>query len=78
MYMNQEGYPDIMAGKAIRQVSAEERKRDGEVGILITALKQIISLAGFELVGRIELKDRQTGKEYKRFVTNSDTKKRRQ
>ncbi len=65
MYMNQEGYPDITAGKAIRQASAEERKRDGEVGILITMLKQIISLAGFELVGRIELKDRKTGKEYK-------------
>ncbi len=65
MYVNHEGYPDKTAGQAIRRVSAEERKRDGEVGILIKMLKQIISLAGFELLGRIELKDRQTGKEYR-------------
>ena len=65
MYKNYEGYPDQTAGQALKRVSAEERRRDGEVGILINMLKQIISLAGFELVGRIELKDRQTGKEYK-------------
>lgn len=51
MYVNHEGYPDKTAGQAIRRVSAEERKRDGEVGILIKMLKQIISLAGFELLG---------------------------
>jgi len=35
------------------------------VSTLITMLKQIISLAGFELVGRIVLKDKETGKEYR-------------
>lgn len=65
MYVNHKGYQDQTAGMAIKRVSAEERKRDGEVGVLITMLKQIISLAGFELVGRIELKDRQSGKEYR-------------
>lgn len=65
MYKNNEGYQDQTAGQALKRVSAEERRRDGEVGILINMLKQIISLAGFELVGRIELKDRQTGKEYR-------------
>lgn len=65
MYKNHEGYPDQTAGRAVKRVSAEECRRDGEVGNLINMLKQIISLAGFELVGRIELKDRQTGKEYR-------------
>lgn len=65
MYRNSEGYPDKTAGQALKRVSAEERKHDGEVSTLITMLKQIISLAGFELTSRIELKDRQTGKEYK-------------
>lgn len=65
MYVNHEGYTDKTAGQAIQRVDAEERRRNGEAGVLIAMLKQIISLAGFELVGRIELKDRQTGKEYK-------------
>lgn len=65
MYKNKEGYTDKTAGRAIKRVSTEEKKRKGEVETLITMLKNVISLAGFELTSRIELKDRQTGKEYK-------------
>ena len=64
-YRNKEGYPDPTAGKAIREVQKEERERITAVTSLITMLKQIISLAGFELVGRITLKDKETGKEYR-------------
>jgi hypothetical protein len=68
-YKNKEGYTDPTAGEAIGTVVKEERKEERErnaaVTTLITMLKQIISLAGFELVGRIVLKDKVTGKEYR-------------
>lgn len=68
-YKNKEGYTNPTAGEAIGTVVKEERKEERErnaaVTTLITMLKQIISLAGFELVGRIVLKDKVTGKEYR-------------
>lgn len=68
-YRNKEGYPDPTAGEAIGKIAKEERieqrERNAAVTSLITMLKQIISLAGFELVGRIILKDKETGKEYR-------------
>lgn len=36
-----------------------------KVNALIGVLKYIINAAGFDLLARIELKDRQTGREYK-------------
>lgn len=64
-HKNSEGYHDPTAGEAVGMVAKEEKKRNEAVTSLITMLKQIISLAGFELVGRIILKDKETGKEYR-------------
>lgn len=68
-YRNNEGYKDPTAGEALGTLAKEERQKEKEhnaaVTTLITMLKQIISLAGFELVGRIVLKDKETGKEYR-------------
>ena len=68
-YRNKEGYPDPTAGEAIGTLAKEERREEKErnaaVTSLITMLKQIISLAGFELVERIVLRDKETGKEYR-------------
>ena len=68
-YKNKEGYPDPTAGEALGTVAKEERQeareRNAAVTSLITMLKQIISLAGFELVGRIVLRDKETGQEYR-------------
>ena len=68
-YRNKEGYTDPTAGEAIGTIAKEERREEKEhntaVTDLIRMLKQIISLAGFELVGRIVLVDRKTGKEYR-------------
>lgn len=41
---------------------AEQQKR---LNTLIFVLKYMIGLAGFELLNRIELKDRKTGREYR-------------
>jgi hypothetical protein len=66
-YKNKEGYPDPTAGMALQEVRREERHKEynPEVTNIITILKQIISLTGFELVGRITLRDKETGKEYR-------------
>ncbi len=70
-YKNSEGYNDPTAGVAMGEVTKEERREKHKkehneaVTNLVTMLKQIISLAGFELVGRITLRDKETGKEYR-------------
>lgn len=68
-YRNKEGYSDPTAGEALGTLAKEERQgareHNAAVTSLIAMLKQIISLAGFELVGRIVLKDKETGKEYR-------------
>lgn len=68
-YRNKEGYPDPTAGEAIgtltKEERREERERNAAVTSLVTMLKQIISLAGFELAERIVLRDKETGKEYR-------------
>ena len=40
-------------------------ERDNTSGNLIPVMKQTAELAGFEVVGRIVLKDKATGKEYR-------------
>lgn len=65
IYRNKEGYADPTAGEAIGTVAREEKKHNEEVTNLVNVVKQIINLAGFEMVGRITLKDKKTGKEYR-------------
>ena len=62
--------------KALREVRQERRRakdieqqeiseRLAVISRLIPILKQTAELAGFEVVGRITLRDKETGKEYK-------------
>ena len=68
MEKNGEGYPDPTAGTAWNNMRREERRQETErlnmIGNLIPVMKQA-ELAGFEVVGRITLKDKTTGKEYR-------------
>lgn len=69
MGRNTEGYKDPTATEAISNIAKEERKREVErlavMSGIITAIKKMAELVGFEIVGRIVLKDKITGKEYK-------------
>ena len=69
MYKNQEGYADPTPGAALSNILREERQRDAErlaaISALIPVMKGAAELAGFEVVGRITLKDKATGKEYR-------------
>lgn len=69
MEKNGEGYPDPTAGTAWNNMRREERRQETErlnmIGNLIPVMKQTAELAGFEVVGRIVIKDKATGKEYR-------------
>lgn len=69
MYKNSEGYPDPTADAAYSAIRQEERQREAErlstISALIPVMKGAAELAGFEVIGRIALKDKATGKEYR-------------
>lgn len=64
-WKNAEGYADPTAYAAMKSVGQEEAEQQKKVNALIGVLKYIINAAGFDLLARIELKDRQTGKVYR-------------
>lgn len=57
---NAEGYSDPTAYKAIINIESEQRADK-----LINVLKYVIKTSGFDLVERIHLRDKRTGREYK-------------
>lgn len=60
---NAEGYADPTAYNAIKHVTDRERRAlDAKVNTLIKVLQFIISESGFDLMTRIELRDRKTGR----------------
>lgn len=62
---NKEGYADPTAHTAIRNIIQEEAEQQRRVSELVGVLKYIIDKAGFDLLARIEIRDRRTGKEYR-------------
>lgn len=68
-YKNPEGYSDPTTYGALNSVMRQHYEKleaaDARCNILIKTLKNTIDLAGFDLVARIEVKDRETGRVYK-------------
>ncbi len=66
---NSEGYPDPTAWAAWNNMRREERQQEAErrslMNRLIPVMKRTAELAGFEVIGRIALRDKATGKEYR-------------
>ena len=62
---NQSGCADPTAYYAIRNVVKEEKELDKRVHNLINVLKFIIDCAEFELISRIEIRDKKTRKEFR-------------
>ena len=69
MHKNSEGYSDPTPGTSWSNMRKAERQQEAErmavISNLIPVMKQTAELAGFEVVGRITLKDKATGKEYR-------------
>lgn len=62
---NAEGYSDPTACAAMSKIIREENERQRRVTALISELKHIIDAAGFDLIARIEIRDRKSGREYR-------------
>lgn len=62
---NSEGYYDPTAYMGLKPIIEEENALEREVNMLVKVLKYIISKSGFELVSRIELRDKKTGRTFR-------------
>lgn len=62
---NAEGCRIVIAYHGTKNIIRDEDEQQKRVNTLIFVLKYITRLAGFELLNRIEIKDRKTGREYK-------------
>ena len=69
MYKNTEGYADPTAGEAMANIGREERQREAErraaIGDHMPIKRPTAAQAGFEIVNRITLRDKATGREYR-------------
>lgn len=59
LYKNQEWYHDPTAGKAMAQINADIADRNHKLN---QVLRDIAEIAGFEIVGRVTLKHKKSGK----------------
>lgn len=62
---NPSGANDPTAYDALTDIYSEESEADRKTFALIKAVKTLIDLAGYDLIARIELRDRQTGRTYR-------------
>lgn len=65
LHRNAEGYSDPTAYGGMKAAMREEREVQNKLNKLVTCLKLIIDLAGFEMTARIQLKHRKSGREFK-------------
>lgn len=64
--MNDEGYNDPTAETAIGHVMNEQKKRRSDQATkTIKTLQNVAHLAGFDIVGRIELREHRSGRIFK-------------
>ena len=64
--MNDEGYSDPTAETAIGHVMNEQKKRRNDQATkTIKTLQNVAHLAGFDIVGRIELREHNSGRIYR-------------
>lgn len=62
---NASGCKDETAYQAINNINQENRKLDKKAYGIIKLAKELIRFAGFDLLNRIEIVDKETGKEYR-------------
>ena len=64
-YYNSECYADPTAYGALKPIMQTDAALEGKVNFLIKVLKFIANEAGFDVLNRIELRDRNTGRLFK-------------
>ena len=64
-WLNDSGCPDPTAYEALKNIQKEEKRLnhvDSNAHMVVTTIKNILDLAGFELVERIQIRHKKTGK----------------
>lgn len=64
-FNNHEGYPDPTVYHALKPIIKEEQELDKKVHNLVNVLKFIVEWAGFEFIGRIQLRHKESRKEFR-------------
>lgn len=67
-WLNNSGCPDFTAYEALKKIQNEERwfnQIDKTAHLVITTIKNILDIAGFELVERIQIRHKKSGKIFK-------------
>lgn len=64
-FFNSEGYADPTAFYGTKNIIKEEAELEDKVHTLVHVIRDIVNLAGFEVIGRIQFKHKKTGKEFK-------------
>lgn len=63
--LNSEGYSDPTAYEGMKPIIKDEAYRQRRVSEFVDLLKRFANLCGFEIMNRVVLKDKKTGKEYR-------------
>lgn len=64
-WLNDSGCSDPTAYEALKSIINDEEILENKVRKLVKAIKFIVKRAGFELIGRIQIKDKKSGKEFR-------------
>lgn len=64
-FNNAEGYADLTAYTAEKNIEKEENETKARISAAIKAARYIVKLFGFEIKGRIVIVDSTTGREYR-------------
>ncbi len=64
-HFNASGCPDPTAYEALKPIVKEDAELENKVHFLIKVLKFIISQSDFELLNRIEVKDKRSGRVFR-------------
>lgn len=64
-YRNPEGYTDPTAHTALNKVQSEMDANDARVQQFIRSVKTLADQSGYDLLARIEIRDRRTGRCYR-------------
>lgn len=64
-WLNGSGYPDPTAYSAMKRIQNAESEVDNAAHKVVTTIKNILDLSGFELIGRVQIRHKRSGKEFK-------------
>lgn len=65
LYYNGSGYADPTAYDALKSITKADKELEKKVRALVDIIHDVSHIAGFEVVGKIHLKHKKTGKEFK-------------